>query len=79
MHGEECFGAFTYLLAYGAGAVYLVERGNCSFVDKHQAVLDAGGSGMVLYDDIPGKWWAVAMLLPCASTYTGCFRQCNSI
>jgi hypothetical protein len=42
------------LLPCCAGAVVLVERGNCSFVDKYQAVVAAGGSGMILYDDIPG-------------------------
>eukprot|EP00878_Enallax_costatus_P005247 GHUV01005514.1.p1 GENE.GHUV01005514.1~~GHUV01005514.1.p1 ORF type:complete len:657 (+),score=154.76 GHUV01005514.1:2409-4379(+) len=36
------------------GSLVLVERGNCSFVDKYAAVLAAGGAGMVLYDDIPG-------------------------
>jgi hypothetical protein len=40
--------------AYFSGAVVLVERGNCSFVDKYQAVVAAGGSGMILFDDIPG-------------------------
>jgi hypothetical protein len=39
-----------------AGAVFLVERGNCSFVDKYAAVVAAGGAGMVLFDDIPGGW-----------------------
>lgn len=57
LHGVDCIDLVTHA-CYGAGAVYLVERGNCSFVDKYQAVLAAGGSGMVLYDDIPGECWA---------------------
>jgi hypothetical protein len=38
-----------------AGSIYLVERGNCSFVDKYQAVMAAGGAGMIMYDDLPGQ------------------------
>jgi hypothetical protein len=65
--GRRCFASLTFMhlcCSLSVGAVYLVERGNCSFVSKYQAVLAAGGSGMILFDDIPGAllWAALSYL-----------------
>lgn len=45
----------TLHMLHAPGAVFLVERGNCSFTDKYQAAVTAGGSGMILFDDLPGE------------------------
>lgn len=37
------------------GAVALTRRGNCSFVAKYLAVLAAGGSAMLMFNDAPGE------------------------
>jgi len=36
------------------GAVAITRRGNCSFVAKYLAVLAAGGSAMLMFNDAPG-------------------------
>lgn len=36
------------------GAVAVTKRGTCSFVAKYLAVLAAGGSAMLLFNDVPG-------------------------
>lgn len=40
------------------GAVAITTRGGCSFVAKYLAVLAAGGSAMLMFNDAPGGWWA---------------------
>ena len=55
-----------YPLLLCAGALVLVERGNCSFVAKYQSVVAAGGKAMLVFNNEPGKfdggegWWGHA-------------------
>ena len=37
------------------GGVALTRRGGCSFVTKYLAVLAAGGSAMLMFNDAPGE------------------------
>lgn len=51
---NACGGLNAEVATPGSSPVYLVLRGNCSFLDKALAVQAAGGSGMLLYDSVPG-------------------------
>ncbi|MFE3460378.1 S8 family serine peptidase [Nocardiopsis aegyptia] len=54
--GRGCLSAGDTLEGDPAGATALMVRGACTFAEKYDAAVDAGATGVVMYNNVPGMF-----------------------
>ncbi|WP_053616042.1 S8 family serine peptidase [Nocardiopsis sp. NRRL B-16309] len=54
--GRGCLSAGDTLEGDPEGATALMVRGSCTFAEKYDAAVDAGATGVVMYNNVPGMF-----------------------
>ncbi len=54
--GRACTSLGDTLEGDPAGKTALIVRGNCTFAEKYDTALDAGATGVVIYNNVPGMF-----------------------